>query len=193
MSGACAPGCPRRDQLELPVPLETQHTNRSTARQEECALTRRRDTAERAHSAVTIRGLVHDWLDAEGPDGLPRKSWVKELLRGKRLSYKKPAKCVKDFHSTEQQHANTHRLFIKLCWLMDTHAVSADRVVNTDEDVLRPFAGASDRVRAAGDSISPTTGASWSVKRRAGGQRLMWKIGQQRLRQLLRTRHSVCS
>ena len=40
---------------------------------------------------------------------------------------------------------------------------------------------------------APTTGAGWSVERRAGGQRLMWKIGQQRLPQLLGTRHSVCS
>ena len=53
------------------------------------------------------------------------------------LSYKKPAKCVKELHSPEQQHANTHRLFIKLCWLMDKHAVSADRVVNIDETSCR--------------------------------------------------------
>ena len=37
-----------------------------------------------------------------------------------RLSYKKPAKCLKELHSPEQQESNTHRLFIKLCWLMDT-------------------------------------------------------------------------
>ena len=37
-----------------------------------------------------------------------------------------------ELFSPEQQHANTHRLFIKLCWLMDKHAVSADRVVNID-------------------------------------------------------------
>ena len=41
------------------------------------------------------------------------------------------------FHSPEQQHANTHRLFIKLCWLMDKHAVGADRVVNIDETSCR--------------------------------------------------------
>ena len=39
----------------------------------------------------------------------------------------------------------------------------------------------------------PTTGARWFVRRRAGGQQLMWKIGQQRLPQLPCTRHSVCS
>ena len=50
-----------------------------------------------------------------------------------RLGYKKPAKCVKELHSPEQQHANTHRVFIKLCWLMSTHGVTADRVVNVDE------------------------------------------------------------
>ena len=32
---------------------------------------------------------------------------------------------------------NTHRLFIKLCWLMDKHAVSADRVVNIDDTSCR--------------------------------------------------------
>ena len=58
-------------------------------------------------------------------------TWVKQLLRGMRLSWKKPARCVKELHSPEQQHANTHRLFIKLCWLMDKHAVSADRVDET--------------------------------------------------------------
>ena len=31
------------------------------------------------------------------------------------LSHKNPAMCVKELHSTEQEHANTHRLFIKLC------------------------------------------------------------------------------
>ena len=44
---------------------------------------------------------------------------------------------VKELHSPEQQHANTHRLFIKLCWLMCTHAASADRVVNIDETSCR--------------------------------------------------------
>ena len=39
--------------------------------------------------------------------------------------------------SPEQQHANTHRLFIKLCWLMDKHAVATDRVVNIDETSIR--------------------------------------------------------
>ena len=53
------------------------------------------------------------------------------------LSYKKPAKCVKELHSPGQPHANTHRLFIKLCWLMSTHAVSADCVVNIDETSCR--------------------------------------------------------
>ena len=63
----------------------------------------------------------------------PGKSWVKQLLRGMRLSFKKPAKCVKELHSPALQHANTHRMFVKLCWLMDHHAVGADRVVNIDE------------------------------------------------------------
>ena len=57
-----------------------------------------------------------------------------------RLSFKKPAKCVKELHSPEQ-HANTHQLFIKLCWLLSTHAVSADRVVNIDETFCRLLPG----------------------------------------------------
>ena len=58
-----------------------------------------------------------------------------------RLSCKKPAKCVKQLHSPEQQRANTHRLFIKLCWQMSTCGVSADRVVNVDETSCRLLPG----------------------------------------------------
>ena len=68
---------------------------------------------------------------------------MKQLLRGMRLSFKKPAKCVKELHSPEQQHANTHRLFIKLCWLMDKHAARPRR--EHRRDLLPPPAGASDR------------------------------------------------
>ena len=88
-------------------------------------------------SAVTIHGLVLEWLDAEGIDVRPCYKWVTRLLRGMRLSSKKPAKCLKELHSPEQQEANTHRFFIKLCWLMDKHAVGADRVVNIDETSCR--------------------------------------------------------
>ena len=45
------------------------------------------------------------------------------------------AKCLKE--SPALQEANTHRLFIELCWLMDKHAVSADRVVIIDEPSCR--------------------------------------------------------
>ena len=91
-------------------------------------------------SAVTIHGihgLVLEWLDAEGLDVRPSYQWVWRLLRGMRLSFKKPAKCGKELHSNALQEANTHRLFIKLCWLMETHAVGADRVVNIDETSCR--------------------------------------------------------
>ena len=84
-------------------------------------------------SAVTIRSLVREWLDAEGLDVRPCREWVRKLLRGMRLSFKKPALCVKELHSPEQQHANTHRL----CWLIDEDAVSADRVVNIHETSCR--------------------------------------------------------
>ena len=88
-------------------------------------------------SAVTIHGLVLEWLDAGGLDVRPGYHWVWELLRGMRLSFRMPAKCVKELHSPALQEANTHRLFIKLCWLMDKHAVDADRVVNIDETSCR--------------------------------------------------------
>ena len=58
-------------------------------------------------SALTIRGSGHQWLDAEGL-GVRHGKWrVQRLLRGMRFSHKKPAKCVKELHSREQQHANT--------------------------------------------------------------------------------------
>ena len=88
-------------------------------------------------SAVTIRGLVYEWLDAEELDVRPGRSWVQRLLHGMRLSFKKPATCLKELHSPALQEVNTHRLFIKLCWLMDNHAVSADRVVSIDETSCR--------------------------------------------------------
>ena len=47
-------------------------------------------------SAVTIRGLVYEWLDAEGLDVRPGYSWVKQLLHGMRLS----CKCLKELHSS---------------------------------------------------------------------------------------------
>ena len=61
----------------------------------------------------------------------------KQLLRGMRLSNKKPAKCLKELNCPALQEANTHQLFINLCWLMDKHAVTVDRVVNIDETSCR--------------------------------------------------------
>ena len=107
---------------------------------------------------LTIHGLVHELLDAEGHDVRPSKWWVRQLLRGMRSSNEKPAKCVKELHSPEQQHANTHRLFIKLCWLMNTHAVSANRVVNIDETPCRLLLGASDRVGPPRRQVSSAAG-----------------------------------
>ena len=137
----------RRDRPEHSVPLETE---RATSRD---ALAGRpllspadvtrlsehilRVTDDLCLSGLTIHGLVLDSLDAEGHNVRPGREWVRRLLRGVRLSFKKPARCVKELHSPVQQHANTHRLFIKLCWLVDKHAVSADRVVNIDETSCR--------------------------------------------------------
>ena len=93
-------------------------------------------------SAVTIRGLVLQWLEAEGLDVRP--SQTQRLLRGIRLSHKKPAKCVKELQSAEQQHDNTHQQFIKLA---DEHLWRQRRPrPEPRRDLLPPPAGASDRV-----------------------------------------------
>ena len=144
---ALVPRDVRRDQPEHSLPLESERATSSTARQEYFALTHRHYTAEPGHHAgvrrpVPQRGgrsgnLVHEWLDAEELDVRPGKSWVKRLLRGMHSRNKKPAKYVTELHSPRQQHANTHRLFIKLCWLLCTYAVSADRVVNIDQTSYR--------------------------------------------------------
>ena len=84
-------------------------------------------------SAITVHGLVLECLDAEGLDARPGHEWVRRPLRGMRLSFKRPAKCLKEHHGPALQEANAHQLFVKLCWLMDTHAVGEDRVVNIDE------------------------------------------------------------
>ena len=63
-------------------------------------------------SAVTIRERLGAWM----------------ARRRVTRRYKKPAKCMKKLRSLEQQHANTHRLFVKQCCLMDQHAVNADRL-----------------------------------------------------------------
>ena len=115
----------RRDQPGHSLPLETERATSSSAWQEMSAVTRRHDAAERAHHAGHRRAVPQCGDDprpgarmARGREGLdvrPSYDWVRQLLRGMRLSCKKPAKCLKELHSPEQQHANTHRLFIKLC------------------------------------------------------------------------------
>ena len=111
----------RRDQPERSLSLETerheQHRGKrtllspaDTTRLSEHIM---RVTDVLCLSAVTIHGLVLEWLDAEGLDVRPG-DWVNQLLRGMRLSCKKPAKCVKELHSPEQQRAKTHWLIITL-------------------------------------------------------------------------------
>ena len=67
-----------RDQPEHSLSLEAQRTASSTAWQEDFAVARRRlsehimkVTDVLCLSAVTIRGLVHEWLDAEELDARP--------------------------------------------------------------------------------------------------------------------------
>ena len=96
------------------------------------AVTRRHDTVQRAHRARVRRPVPQS--GAWCPVGSTQRDSTSVLARlvgqavpvcGMHLSNKKPAKCVKELHSPEQQHANTHRLFIKLCWLMDHSTLSA--------------------------------------------------------------------
>ena len=75
---ASVPRDVRRDHPEHSLPLDTERATSRDARQEKHAVARRNDAAERAHhagdrrtvppSAVTVRGLVLEWLDAEGLD-----------------------------------------------------------------------------------------------------------------------------
>ena len=91
-------------------------------------------------SAVTIHGLVLEWLHAERLDVQPGYEWVRRLLHGMRPELQKARQVLEGApQPLPLQEANTHRLFIKLCWLMDKHAVSADRVVNIDETSCRLF------------------------------------------------------
>ena len=90
MSSACAPGC---STAPVDVTRLSEHILRVT------------DVL--CLSSVTIRGLVRDWLDAKGLDVRPSKWWVNQLLHGMRLSCKQAAKCVKELHNPEQQHAHT--------------------------------------------------------------------------------------
>ena len=104
---AAMPQDVQRDQPEHSLPLETGRATSSTAGQEDFALTRRHDTAERAHHAGARRPVV-------GPAAPARHA----------LELQEARQVRKELHSPEQQHANMHRLFIKLCWLMNKHAVS---------------------------------------------------------------------
>ena len=74
------------------------------------SVTRRHDTAQRAHR-VGVRRLVPqlgDDQDLGARMSRRRGTRVQQLLRGVRMSKKKPAMCVKELHNLEQQHANRH-------------------------------------------------------------------------------------
>ena len=136
----------RRDQPEHSLSLEAERATSSTARQEDLALTRRHDAAERAHPAGHRRAVPE-----RGDDQIPGARMARR--RGtRRASRQVVGQTASPRHALEPQEArqvlegapqpcsaraNTHRLFIKLCWLMDTHAVGADRVVNIDETSCR--------------------------------------------------------
>ena len=125
----------QRDQPEHSPPLETERAASSTARQEDFALTCRHDTAQRAHhaglrrpvclSAVTMRSLVHEWLDVEreGLDVRPGREWVRQLLHGMRLSYKKPAAVADGQAHWQRRPRREHRRD-----LLSPPACASDRV-----------------------------------------------------------------
>ena len=87
----------------------------------------------------------------------PSVRWTRRLLHGTELSHKKPTKCVQEPHSLAQQHANAHRQIIKLCWLMDKHVVSAERVINIDDTSFRLLPVQTIRAVAAGNTRELTT------------------------------------
>ena len=160
-----APQDVRRDQPEYSAPLEAQRATSSSTRLEDLALARRHDTAKRAHHADDRRP-VFQRSDDQRLGALARRRGIRRpslrylgqaTLAWHALELQKPAKCVKELHSPEQQHASTHRLFVKLCWLMDKHAVSADRVVNIDETST----GSCRCIRSGGAAAASNSPAAW--------------------------------
>ena len=61
------------------------------------------DTAERAHPASDRRPVPQRCDDQEPGARMARRRGTRRLLRGMRLRHKKPARCVKELHSPEQQ------------------------------------------------------------------------------------------
>ena len=92
-SGACALGCS----------TGSTRTSRSTAWQENFAIIRRHDTAERVHHAGVRRPVPQRGHDQEPGARMTRRrgtsragaTWVKQLLRGMRVSYKSPTKSTR--------------------------------------------------------------------------------------------------
>ena len=108
-------------------------------------------------SAVTIHGLVLEWLDAEGVDVRPSNTWVEQLLRGMRLSIQKPAKCVKELLSPalQEEHAPAQHQSV----LADGQARCQRRPRREHRrDVLPALAGVSDRVGPARREAVPAAG-----------------------------------
>ena len=92
-------------------------------------------------SAVTIRGLVLEWLDAEGFDVRPSEWWIRRLLHSTCLSHKKPA--------TPQPYAAARELASALhqAVLADEHTRRQRRPRREHRrDFVPPPPGATDRV-----------------------------------------------
>ena len=70
-------------------------------------------------SAVTIRGLVLEWLDAEGFDVRPSEWWIRRLLHSTCLSHKKPA--APQSYAAAREHASALHQAV----LADEHTPSA--------------------------------------------------------------------
>ena len=95
-------------------------------------------------SAVTISSLVRDSLEAQVLDVRPGKWWVRQLFHGMHLSCKKPAKCVKELHGLEQQHATRTDSYQAV--LADEHLWRQRRPrPEHRRDFVPLLAGASDR------------------------------------------------
>ena len=115
-------------------------------------------------SAVTIRGLVLDWLDAEELDVRLSKWWVQKLLHGMHLSHKKPQVVAPQPCSARGQQASiVHQALL-------AHRQSRCQRRPRREhrrDFVPPPASASDRVGAAARS-RPSCTASQKEATRAG-------------------------
>ena len=110
-------------------------------------------------NAATLQRLVHEWLDEMGFDvrtwsrvGQRAPAWhALELQEARQLLEGSPQPCC-------CKHANTHRLFVKLCWLMDTARCRRRPRREHRRNLVPPPPGAPDGVGPQRGQASPAAG-----------------------------------